>query len=95
MAGTTACVISGTDEENVLGKLRGVIYGLMPARDGVTVRETFAFSSVTDRVEGACSPWKFLRRDMEDGPQAVQAAVSNRAGYPYARDASMNPADLR
>lgn len=51
------------------------VRGLILDPDGVTVRETFAFSSVTYRAEDAYSHWEFLRRYMEDGPQAVQDAV--------------------
>ena len=51
------------------------IRGLILDADGVTVRETFAFSMVTSEIEGARSHWEFLRRYMEEGPQAVWDAV--------------------
>jgi len=51
------------------------IRGLILDPDGVTVKETFSFCIATSRVENAYSPWEFLRRYMEEGPQAVLDAV--------------------
>ncbi|MGY0652448.1 DUF6708 domain-containing protein [Luteimonas sp. A537] len=42
--------------------------------DGSTVRETFAFSSVSDQ-DILRRHWEFLRRYMEDGPQDLVARV--------------------
>ena len=57
------------------GWLNWDIRGLILAEDGVTVKETFAFCIATGRVENAHSHWEFLRRYMEEGPQAVLDAV--------------------
>jgi len=57
------------------GWLNWDIRGLILEDDGVTVKETFAFCIVTSRIENAHSHWEFLRRYMEEGPQAVLAAV--------------------
>lgn len=51
------------------------IRGLILDPDGVTVKETFSFCIATSRVENAYSHWEFLRRYMEEGPQAVLDAV--------------------
>ncbi len=51
------------------------IRGLILDADGVTVRETFSFCISTSEIEGARSHWEFLRRYMEEGPQAVWDAV--------------------
>ena len=58
-----------------VGQFNWDIRGLILAEDGVTVKETFAFCIATSRVENAHSHWEFLRRYMEEGPQAVLDAV--------------------
>ncbi|CUI55866.1 Uncharacterised protein [Achromobacter xylosoxidans] len=57
------------------GLLNWDIRGLILDQDGATVRETFAFCIATSRIENAYSHWEFLRRYMEEGPQAVLDAV--------------------
>lgn len=61
--------------KGAMGWFNWDIRGLILARDGVTVEETFAFSIATGRIENAHAHWEFLRRYMEEGPQAVQDAV--------------------
>ncbi len=61
--------------KGTFGWLNWDIRGLILAEDGVTVQETFAFCIATSRVENAHSHWEFLRRYMEEGPQAVLDAV--------------------
>jgi len=52
------------------------IRGLVLDDDGQTVRETFVFAIATSRQENAYSHWEFLRRYMEEGPQAVIQEVT-------------------
>jgi len=61
--------------KGVMGWFNWDIRGLVLAEDGITVEETFAFCIVTSRVENAHGHWEFLRRYMEEGPQAVLDAV--------------------
>lgn len=57
--------------KGLFGSFNWDIRGLILDDDGQTVRETFAFCIATSRVENAYSHWEFLRRYMEEGPQAV------------------------
>ncbi|KAF1055208.1 MAG: hypothetical protein GAK43_00001 [Stenotrophomonas maltophilia] len=59
-----------------MGALNWDIRGLILAEDGVTVQDTFAFCIATSVVDNAYSHWEFLRRYMEEGPQAVGEAVT-------------------
>ena len=61
--------------KGTFGWLNWDIRGLILDQDGVTVKETFAFCIATSRIENAYSHWEFLRRYMEEGPQAVLDAV--------------------
>lgn len=58
-----------------MGALNWDIRGLILADDGVTVTDTFAFGIATSVIDNAYSHWEFLRRYMEEGPQAVDDAV--------------------
>jgi hypothetical protein len=57
--------------KGLFGSFNWDIRGLILDDDGQTVRETFAFCIATSRQENAYSHWEFLRRYMEEGPQAV------------------------
>ncbi|ECH9271467.1 hypothetical protein AAP84_23965, partial [Salmonella enterica subsp. enterica] len=50
------------------------IHGHVLDADGETVRETFAFS-VVEIPEIVTAHWEFLRRYMEEGPQAVEKHI--------------------
>jgi hypothetical protein len=58
------------------GALNWDLRGLVLDKDGVTVRDTFAFSVLAQDPDIVRGHWEFLRRYMEQGPKGIAAMVT-------------------